>query len=28
DRPFLFIIADRLTQTVLFMGIILDPVAP
>jgi serine protease inhibitor len=25
DRPFLFVIADKLTQTILFMGIVNDP---
>ena len=27
DRPFLVVIADGLTQTILFMGIIFDPTA-
>jgi serine protease inhibitor len=25
DRPFLFVIGDQATQTILFMGIVADP---
>jgi len=25
DRPFLFVIADNLTRTILFMGVVFEP---